>query len=148
MMRRAFVFGWVICLISATSCVSWSDPWERGRALELAQKNYTDAIRWGDIDGAARYVEPDLREGFLAYAEAFESIRITDYEIGEIDLDTDNFESAVVDVTYRGYVMPHYIEQRVRDRQVWVRDAGAGNDWHIRPELAALLDGLGARASR
>jgi hypothetical protein len=148
MMRRALVFGWVICLLGATSCVSWSDPWERGRALELAQKSYTDAIRWGDIDGAARFVEPELRAGFLAYAEAFETIRITDYEIGEIDLDTENFESAVVDVTYRGYVMPQYVEHRVRDRQIWVRDPDAGNDWHIRPEIASLLDGLGARVSR
>ncbi len=148
MLRRACVFGGLIWIVAATSCVSWSDPWERGRALELAQKNYTEAIRWGDIDTAARYVEPGLRDGFLAYAEAFESIRITDYEIGEIDLDTENFESATVDVTYRGYVMPHYVEHRVRDRQVWTRDTDAGNDWRVRPELASLLDGLGARVGR
>jgi hypothetical protein len=147
-MRKAMLWGCVLAIVGSTSCVSLSDPWERGRALEQAQKHYTDAIRWGDIAGASRYVDPELRPGFLAYAEAFESIRITDYEIGELDIDTEAFESASVDVTYRGYVMPHYIEQRVLDHQTWYRDVEGSDAWLIRPEIASLLDGLGARASR
>ena len=131
--------------LGLAACVSPSDPWEHREALKKSQKRYTEAIRWGDIEKASRYVDPELREAFLALSSSFETVRITDYEIGELDLEEEKQERAEVDVTYRGYVMPHYLERRVNEQQVWVRDEGMGNEWRVRPELAALLDGMGAR---
>ena len=52
---------------------------------------------------------------------------------------------AEVDVTYRGYVLPQYLEKRVREHQVWYRDEESGDEWRVRPELAAMIDGIGAR---
>jgi len=147
-MRNAWAGGWLLAALALSACVSLADPWEHGRALELAQKRYTEAIRWGDLERAARYVDPSLRADFLALTPSFESVRITDYEIGELDVDTDGFESAEVDVTYHGYAMPHYLERRVSDHQTWYRDTEGGEGWRIRPELAALLEGLGARGPR
>jgi hypothetical protein len=127
----------------STSCFSFGDPLARGEALEETQRRYTEMIRWGDIDKAARYVDPEQREGFLALAQNFELIRITDYEIGELDIDPDTLARAEVDVTYHGYVLNEFVERRVNDHQVWVREAG--NDWRVRPELDALIDSLGVR---
>ena len=137
---------WVaVIALGCAACVSPSDPWERGEALKQTQKRYTEALRWGDLEKAARYVDPEMRSDFLALSNAFENVKITDYEIGELDLDTDTLAKAEVVVTYRGYALPQYVEKRVKDHQVWYRDEESGNEWRVRPELAALLDDIGAR---
>jgi len=127
----------------STACFSFGDPLARGEALEESQRRYTEMIRWGDIDKAVRYVDPEHQESFLALAENFELIRITDYEIGELDIDPDTLARAEVDVTYHAYVLNEFVERRVSDHQVWYRLAG--NDWRVRPELDALIDSLGVR---
>jgi hypothetical protein len=137
---------WVAMVaLGCAACVSPSDPWERGEALKQTQKRYTEALRWGDLEKAARYVDPEMRGDFLAQADAFESVRITDYDIGEVDLDQDTLAQAEVDVTYRGYALPRLVEKRVKDHQVWYRDKESGNEWRVRPQLAAMLDSIGAR---
>jgi hypothetical protein len=137
---------WIaLCAIALSSCVSPSDPWERGRALEQAQRKYSEALRWGNLEKAAKYVDPEMRGEFLALSDVFENVRISDYDIGEVDLDQKTLAQAEVDVTYRGYVLPQYVEKRVKDHQVWYRDGQSGNEWRVRPELAAMLDSIGAR---
>ena len=137
---------WVAMIaFGCAACVSPSDPWERGEALKQTQKRYTEALRWGDLEKAARYVDPEMRSDFLALADAFENVRITDYDIGEVDLDTDTLAKAEVDVTYRGYALPQYVERRFKDHQVWYRDDSSGSEWRVRPQLAALLDDIGVR---
>jgi hypothetical protein len=138
--------AWIAAIaVGLTACVSPSDPWDRARALDEAQHKYAEGIRWGNLEKAAKYVDPAMRSDFLALAGAFETIRITDYDIGEVDLDHETLASAEVDVTYRGFVLPQYVERRVREHQVWYRDEASGNEWRVRPQLAAMLDGIGAR---
>jgi len=131
--------------LGLAACVSPNDPWEHREALVQAQKRYTEAIRWGDLEKASRYVDPEQRESFLALSSSFDTIRISDYEVGELDLEPEKLEHAEVGVTYRGYVLPHYIERRVNEQQVWYREEGMGNEWRVRPQLAAILDEIGAR---
>lgn len=147
-MRTATALGLALASAAALACVSPSDPLGRVEALEEVQKRYTEAIRWGDLERASRYVSPELREDFLALTDAFESIRFTDYEIGELDVDPEKHARAEVNVTYRGYVPPHYVERRVQDHQVWIREAGMGNHWKVHPQLALLIDEMGGRAER
>ena len=142
---RAAAAAWIaLGSLGLAACVSPSDPWEHRDALVRTQKRYTEAIRWGNLEQAARYVDPELRDEFLSLSSSFEQVRFTDYEIGELDL-ADEFERAAVDVTYRGYALPHYVERRVNEQQLWYRDAGIGNEWRVRPQLAAVLAEIGAR---
>jgi len=137
---------WIaVIAVGLTGCVSPSDPWERAEALKQAQRKYAEGLRWGNLEKSAKYVDPQLRSEFLALAGAFETVRITDYDIGEVDLDEETLAQAEVDVTYRGYVLPQFLERRVREHQVWYRDEESGNEWRVRPEFAALLDGIGVR---
>ena len=131
--------------LGVSACVSPSDPWERGEALKQAQRKYSEALRWGNLEKAAKYVDPEMRSDFLALSNAFDSVRISDYDIGEVEMNQDTLAQAEVDVTYHGYVLPAYVEKRVKDHQVWYRDDASGNEWRVRPELAAMLDGIGAR---
>ena len=137
---------WIAAIaICLTACVSPRDPWERAEALKQAQRRYVEGLRWGNLEKSAKYVDPDMRTEFLALADAFETVRITDYDIGEVDLDEETLAQAEVDVTYRGYVLPQYLEKRVREHQVWYRDETSGSEWRVRPQLDVMLDGIGAR---
>lgn len=132
--------------LAATGCVSPSDPLSHMDSLEYAQKRYTEAIRWGDLERAARYVDPEMRDDFLALSEAFEDIRITDYEIGEVEMADEEKLHAEVSVTYKGYALPYYVENSTRDLQVWQRVESLGDHrWQVKPELEPLIVGLGGR---
>jgi hypothetical protein len=109
------------------------DPLGRDFALNAAQRQYTQAIRWGELEDASAYVDPALKAAFLEKAAAFEGFRITDYQIGQIDYDADDSSLARVSVTYRGYCTASLIERPIRERQQWYRESG--NDWRVRPEF-------------
>lgn len=130
----------LLCLALA-ACVSPTDPFGREDALEEAQKKYTELIRWGDVQRAGAYVEPELRDDFLALADAMQDLRITDFEIGEIDFDHD---SASVTVTYRGYLLNEFVERQAHEVQQWRRD-GLKNDWRVRPELHDVVAAIEGR---
>lgn len=127
-----------ICLLSF-GCLLGGDPMGRKYSLELAQRRYTDAIRWGQFDKAEVFVVPEVLEEFHAYASAFDRIRITDYEIGRIVLD-DERRNATVQVTYRGYLDGTFVEKPLHEVQEWTRISG--NDWWVRPQMSSLVDPL------
>ncbi len=136
MTRR--LLGLLLPLLGAgLGCTAFGDPLGRERALAEAQLRYTQQVRWGNLDAASEFVEPALREEFLGQQPAFETIRITEFEIGRIDYGEDR-ESATVRVTYRAYSLASLQEQRIEERQRWVRPGG--NTWFVRPELAGLLE--------
>jgi hypothetical protein len=133
MTRR--LLGILACLATGLGCLG--DPMGRALALEDAQLRYTQHVRWGNLDAASEFVDPAVRAEFLSHAPAFESIRITEYEIGPIDYG-DGRESATVRVTYHAYSLASMQEQRVEEEQRWVRP-GMGNTWWVQPQLAGIL---------
>lgn len=134
MTRR--LLGILACLATGLGCLG--DPMGRALALEDAQLRYTQHVRWGNLDAASEFVDPELRGEFLRQAPAFEAIRITEYEIGRIEYGEDR-ASATVHVTYRAYSLASLEERRFEERQSWVRP-GTGNTWWVRPRLAGLLE--------
>lgn len=126
--------------LGALACVSPTDPLGRNDALEKAQKAYTENVRWGKFEEASRFVDPEQRDAFLALEERFEQVRFTDYDIGAVS--SEDHETAEVEVTYRGYALPYYVEKEVREQQQWYRAEGVGNTWRVRPQLSLLLETL------
>jgi hypothetical protein len=118
------------------ACATLSDPLGRERALSEAQLHYTQHVRWGNLDAASEFVDPELRDEFLEQRPAFDAVRITEYDIGRIDYGDDR-ESATVRVTYHAYSLASLEERRIEERQRWVRPGG--NTWFVQPELAGLL---------
>lgn len=140
--------------VALGACVSPSDPLGREDALEETQNRYTDLIRWGELERAAHFVDPEYREAFLAFEEEFEELRITDTEIdgidftGDFDIEHDNnaanpedSETATIAVEYKGFVISQMIERGVRERQVWYRDSFR-NHWRVRPDIEGLVRGI------
>lgn len=144
-MRTALLLALVGSLLAG--CVSPTDPWGREDALEEAQRKYTELIRWGDVERAAQYVVPDQRDAFLRLAASMAHLRITDYEIGEIEFGE---ASASVTVVYHGYEVAQLLERSGREHQEWVRE-GIDNTWQVRPQLQRVvhaLEGLPPSAAR
>ncbi len=133
--------------LGCTSTATLTDPRGHQNALEESQRKYTQLVRWGEIEKASAYVEPDSQEEFLSYVEAFESIRVTDYETGSLDFG-ENDETASVDVTYPAYSLVTMLEAKVRTTQEWFRSPETGGGWRVRPELSGILEALQPTAAR
>ena len=139
--RLAWVV-WIAVAVLGSSCFSPTDPLGRQEALEEMQRKYTDLVRWGDLERAEKFVDPELRDNFKREAGGLAGLRITDHEIGEIEYGED---SAIVTVTYKGYATATLVERTSRERQEWVRVAGLQNVWHVRPELGDVIAELRGR---
>ncbi len=144
-MRRSAVIVVSLFSIVISSGCFWpliaemaSDPMGRIAAFNLAQRKYTNAVRWGDMEQAVQLVHPDLREEFLSYESEFEGIRVTDFEIGE-RVYGEGQRTATVRVTYHAYSLASMLEREIKEVQKWER-LSAKNDWVVRPHLAGLLE--------
>jgi hypothetical protein len=153
MRPRAFRTGLCLATTLTLACISPSDPLGREEALQDVQRKYTELIRWGEVERAVRYVDPERHEAFLELAGEFEDLRITDYEVGALDnqgdfnIETDRLPgngdraTVAISVTYKGYVVSQMIERSFREKQEWYRDS-IYNTWLVRPDLDGLLRGI------
>ena len=57
-------------LLAGLGCSVFSDPMGREDALTNAQRRYTQHVRWGNLEAASAYVDPDVRTAFLGQAKA------------------------------------------------------------------------------
>lgn len=138
----------ITAALAAAGCsATLVDPMGRGNALEEAQKNYTQLIRWGEIGRAADYVDPELREAWLSRGPRLESVRISDYETDSFDM-ADDEDSATVTVTYHAFSYVTALEKSIREEQHWYREGGLANVWRVRSGLPEQLDELEGRATR
>jgi hypothetical protein len=129
-----------LLLVGPTGCITWFiDPMGHRAAFDDIQRQYTQALRWGEIERASAFVEPDLREAFLEQQPIFDAMRITDFSIGEVDYQSD---TAKVTVTYEGYSLESFVERKIREDQSWHRESGS-NRWLVRSDVTAFARGFG-----
>ncbi len=141
MSRTAWIPLLVLPLFFSTGCLNvLADPLGRRHALQESQRDYTKYIRWGDIEAASEFVDPELRDAFRGYGPAFEGLNITDFDISKISYG-EGHASATVRVTYHGYSLKSLVEKQIRETQVWVRP-GRGNTWWVRPDLDVVVGGI------
>ncbi len=141
MSRTAWIPLLILPLLFSMSCLNvLADPLGRRHSLQESQRDYTKYIRWGDIEAASEFVDPELRDAFLGYGPTFEGLRITDFDISKISYGKGH-ASATVRVTYHGYSLESLVEKQIRETQVWVRP-GRGNTWWVRPDLDGGVGGI------
>jgi len=142
-LRVGLVLGAVVAALGCGATVKDMD-WVQRRSLEQSQQRYTQLVRWGEIDRASQFVDPALREDFLSHRDAFESIRITEFEVGRI-VPGDDPDTASVEVTYHGYSQRSFVARPLRESQLWYWSDEAGA-WLVRPRLGELIDGVAGRS--
>lgn len=112
--------------------------------LELAQRQYTQSVRWGEIERASAFVADDARAEFLTNAPRLREIHFTDYTRGKLDVD-EQVRSATITVTYRGYAPASLVELSGTETQIWEREENS-TDWTVRPDLTGLEELMAATA--
>lgn len=139
-LRRALVATTTLTVISSFGCAFGEfrpdDPFKRQYSLELAQKRYSDLVRWSKFEEAALFVEPEERQAYRSRMPDFREVRFTEHETAPWMLD-EEMRNVVIEVTYRGYSMRTPIELEVHETQTWSRE-GKGNDWKVVSEFMDL----------
>ncbi len=128
-----------IALLLGVGCAgSPSDPMGRQNSLEKSQRRFTQLIRWGEIERASTFVDEPLRDDFLAYANHFEDLRVTDYKIGTPSYE-DEMRRATVNVTYHVLSLQTFVSKKIREKQEWYRDEVLKNTWSVRPQTELII---------
>jgi hypothetical protein len=147
-MRHALVgLSLLIPLLSTTGCIAplfiemFKDPMGRHDSLTRVQREYTNSLRWGNLENAVQFVHPEEQEAFHTKVQQFREIRVTDYEAGKIVWGDEEQATATVTVTYRAYSLANMVEKEIRETQRWER-LTKKNDWVVRPEIAELIDSV------
>ena len=133
--------GVVACLAGCAS-LERLDVLGNESRLELAQRQYTQSVRWGEIERASAFVAEDARAEFLAHAPRLREIHFTDYARGKLDVD-EQLRRATITVTYHGYAPASLVELSGSETQVWEREENA-TSWTVRPDLAGLEELMAA----
>ena len=143
MRRRLTLLLVILPLIFCSGCIAvfvemFTDPMGRQAAFTRDQHEYTKLIRWGDVEAAARFVHPEMREQFLSLKGRFDGIRVTDFDVGEVTFG-EREKTATIDVTYHAYSLASMVEKEIKETQEWER-LGGNNHWVVRPKLEGLVE--------
>ena len=145
-MRFALVPVLGIVLLTSLGCANSIRMKES--ALEDSQRKYTELVRWGEIESASAYVDPEMSEAFIDAAAHFKDIRFTDFESGPLQFGEES-ETATVSVVYHAYSTRTLVEKRFVEHQLWYREVDSENIWRVRPNLDSVAKKLnGARKAR
>jgi hypothetical protein len=137
---RSLVASALLASVALVGCQSVTDPLGRQESLEASQKQYTDFVRWGELERASKFVDPELRDSFLDQLPRFDLLRVTDFDVQDIEYDGEDEVHVVV--TYHGFSLKNMVERRFREEQTWVRDPGLRNRWRVTTDLADVLSDL------
>jgi len=144
-MRFALVPVLVIALLTSLGCANSIRM--KQSALEDSQRKYTELVRWGEIESASTYVDPEMSEAFIDAAAHFKDIRFTNFESGPLQFGAES-ETATVSVVYHAYSTRTLVEKRFVEHQTWYRDVDSENVWRVRPNLDSVAKKLnGARTA-
>ena len=145
-MRFALVPVLGIVLLTSLGCANSIRMKES--ALEDSQRKYTELVRWGEIESASAYVDPEMSAAFIDAAAHFKDIRFTNFESGPLQFGEES-ETATVSVVYHAYSTRTLVEKRFVEHQLWYREVDSENVWRVRPNLDSVAKKLnGARQAR
>ena len=144
-MRFALVPVLGIVLLTTLGCANSIRMKES--ALEDSQRKYTELVRWGEIESASAYVDPEMSEAFIDAAAHFKDIRFTNFESGPLQFGEES-ETATVSVVYHAYSTRTLVEKRFIEHQKWYRDVDSENTWRVRPNLDSVAQKLNGARTR
>ncbi len=115
-----------------------------GRYAEAraAVESYGTNLRWGRVDEAAAFVDPESQAAFRQLLAGREDrLRITEFQVTSVELGPDRRSGEAV-VFYRLYRMPSVTEES-RTERLGLRYDVLRDRWYVEPSLANLAADLG-----
>ena len=138
-MRKTMTTALAMVILAAIGCLgTFSNPSGKKNSLEDSQRRYTELVRWGEIERASAFVDPELQDAFLDHTKAIQKIRFTDFESGPPRFKDGN-NSASVTVVYHAYSLSTLVEKQIRETQEWYRESGPANEWRVRPDIRQIV---------
>ncbi len=113
-----------LCAVMLVGCSITARP---GDSFISARDDFAERLRWGDYQGAGRYLEEEMRIAFLDRYSGLEDLRFVHVEPVSSELSDEN-RQAVSWTTLEYYRLPSVVVQKYRLRQEWAFKDGA---WHI-----------------
>ncbi len=125
--RLAGAVALLVAVLATSACATAQ---RREAKFELAQRKYTQFVRWSDFHRAEEYVAPDAREAFHGITDELGGVRFMDYRIESVDFDPESNE-AEARVVYSAYRRSVAAAISVEERQEWQRDEET-KTWTVR----------------
>lgn len=113
-----------LCALMLAGCNLAVRP---GDSFVSARDDFAERLRWGDYQGAGRYLEEEMRTAFLDRFSGLEDLRFVQVDPVAAEL-TDGNRQAVSWTTLEYYRLPSVVVQKYRLRQEWAFRDGA---WRI-----------------
>jgi hypothetical protein len=137
-----------IAVLALGGCLAFEDPLNIDGVFLQQQQAFSADLRWEQWDSAAEHVEPALRPDFFALTEQLREVRLTDYEVRDVQIESLKTTATAV-VVYRGFELSMPVERSVVVTQHWRWDEEA-RTWYVTPDIAARekLDAAGFQAGR
>jgi outer membrane biogenesis lipoprotein LolB len=110
---KMFMLIAVIFLLAG--CASWKQNREN---LEERAQEYHRMIRWQETNGSVAYVAEALRPAYIERSRVFDTVKIIDYKIKQVELST-NLEKATVTVEYQYHLKNATRIKTLTDTQQW-----------------------------
>ena len=117
MKRRGFPIPLaLLATVLAAGCTHYVSPEKK---LQRAVASFNDGVRWQHWESAASHLPPGERTSFIRAREAEgESLRITDYEIRNVQRDEIG-DKATVSIEFVWHRYPSLTMHRTRVTQTW-----------------------------
>ena len=132
------LFSFAGAMGCADGRVWWNDPKKREWSLIELQKAYNDYVRFGAVEKASQFVDPEM---VVEYVDTFPNpdvLRFTDYRSTPVVFeDTERREVATSKVTYQGYRTDTLVVTNIVEEQEWYR-VDKWNTWMVRPSFQGL----------
>ncbi|NIR33323.1 MAG: hypothetical protein GWO11_02335 [Desulfuromonadales bacterium] len=117
------------------ACATLALP-ERRNQLVGDVQDFTQRLRWKDINGAADYFEKQPGEAFREMFADTQDLHIVDVKVERVDMPQP--ELATVNFSYQYYELPSITVRRESVEQEWVlhpRGKGLPGEWKIASEF-------------
>ena len=142
-LMRVFVKAVAVLLVSAVvgGCSMLNLPDQRGQLVGNVQ-DFTQRLRWLDINGAADYFEKDPGNRFREMFAEADDLHIVDVRVIRVDM--THPDSAMVNFEYQYYELPSVTVQTRKVEQEWILDNESGRgagEWKIASDFPDRLQG-------
>ncbi|ALC18145.1 hypothetical protein DSOUD_3428 [Desulfuromonas soudanensis] len=91
--------------------------------LTRESRDFSQRLRWGDFQGAARHLADPYRDDFLALFQGISDLQIVDVRVEKIDQPLSELEGEV-EMVLEYYQLPSIRVKEFRFRQLWRYEGG------------------------
>ena len=104
------------------------------------QSRYTALMKWGQLEEASEFVEPEIRGEFEALAAELSQVRIIDYSVRDVEFSQARTR-ATATVRLQAYWLSGPYPREVEVTQRWRRDALSGR-WWVTPDIERIRQAI------